>query len=146
MEIEGVTRKILMQAPKNGFFYVLDRVTGEFISGENFTPMNWATGLDETGRPIENPKARYGETGEPFVALPGPSGAHNWHSMSYSPDTGLVYIPAQEVVFPLIPDPEFKPLKKAWNLGLKPLDFPNPTSKTELEAVNKTLKLSLIHI
>jgi len=140
MEIEGVTRKILMQAPKNGFFYVLDRVTGEFISGENFTPMNWATGLDETGRPIENPKARYGETGEPFVALPGPSGAHNWHSMSYSPDTGLVYIPAQEVVFPLIPDPEFKPLKKAWNLGLKPLDFPNPTSKTELEAVNKTLK------
>ena len=60
IEIEGVTRKVLMQAPKNGFFYVLDRVSGEFISGENFTPINWATGLDATGRPIENPKARYG--------------------------------------------------------------------------------------
>ena len=140
IEIEGVTRKVLMQAPKNGFFYVLDRATGEFISGEAFTPMNWAVGLDETGRPIENPKARFGETGEIFVASPGPSGAHNWHSMSYSPETGLVYIPTQEVGFPMEPDPEFKPLDKAWNLGLKPLDFPLPKDKEALEAINTTMK------
>ena len=140
IEIRGVMRKVLMQAPKNGFFYVLDRATGEFISGEAFSPMNWATGLDETGRPIENPEARYGTTGGVFVASPGPSGAHNWHSMSYSPDTGLVYIPTQEVVFPMIPDPDAKPLKQAWNLGLKPIDFPLPTKTEDLEAINTTMK------
>ena len=140
IEIDGTPRKVLMQAPKNGFFYVIDRVTGAFISGKNFVPINWATGLDEAGRPIENPKARYDQTGEAFIAVPGPSGAHNWHSMSYSPDTGLVYIPAQETAFPMESPAEFTPLEKAWNLGLKPIDAPLRTSKTELEAINTTRK------
>ena len=140
MEIDGAPRKVLMQAPKNGFFYVLDRVTGEFISGENFVPINWASGLDEAGRPIENPKARYDQAGEAFIVAPGPSGAHNWHSMSYSPDTGLVYIPAQETAFPMESPAEFTPLEKAWNLGLKPTDAALPVRKTELEAINTTRK------
>ena len=140
MDIDGTPRKVLMQAPKNGFFYVIDRVTGEFISGKNFVPINWATGLDEAGRPIENPKARYDQTGEAFIAVPGPSGAHNWHSMSYSPDTGLVYIPAQETAFPMESPADFTPLEKAWNLGIKPIDAPLSTRKTELEAINTTRK------
>ena len=77
LEIEGQTRQVIMQAPKNGFFYVIDRATGEFISANNFVPVNWATSIDpETGRPIEVPEARYG-TKEPYFQTPGPLGAHN---------------------------------------------------------------------
>ncbi len=84
-----------MQAPKNGFFYVLDRVTGEFISGKNYVNVTWTSGLDpKTGRPAMIPEARY--LREPAMVAPGPVGAHNWYPMSYSPLTGLVYIPALE--------------------------------------------------
>ncbi len=94
IEIGGETRNVIMQAPKNGFFYVLDRATGELISAEPFTEISWATGVDlETGRAIENPAARFYRTGEPFVSRQNPNGAHTWHSMSYSPETGLVYFP-----------------------------------------------------
>jgi alcohol dehydrogenase (cytochrome c)/quinohemoprotein ethanol dehydrogenase len=76
LTINGKPRKVLMQAPKNGFFYVLDRKTGEFLSGKNFVPANWATGLDpKTGRPNENPEARYYKTGKPWIGSPG-AGAH----------------------------------------------------------------------
>ena len=95
--IDGETRKVLLQAPKNGFFYVIDRVTGEFISANNFVEVNWATGIDsETGRPIENPAARFYRTeAQEFRLKPlGTVGAHNWHPMSFSPVTGLVYLPA----------------------------------------------------
>jgi quinohemoprotein ethanol dehydrogenase len=93
--IGGRTRQVLMQAPKNGFFYVLDRATGELISAQAFVPINWATGVDmATGRPIENPAARYGLT--PVMVSPGPGGAHNWNPMAYSPLTGLVYLPVTE--------------------------------------------------
>jgi quinohemoprotein ethanol dehydrogenase len=93
--IGGRTRKVLMQAPKNGFFYVLDRATGELISAETIAPINWATGIDRaTGRPIENPAARYGVT--PVMVSPGAGGAHNWNPMAFSPLTGLVYVPVTE--------------------------------------------------
>ena len=93
--IDGRERKVLMQAPKNGFFYVIDRVTGAFISAEEFAEVTWASGIDpETGRPIEAPNARYTRTGGAWLA-PGPFGAHNWHAMSWNPNTGLVYIPGQ---------------------------------------------------
>ncbi|MFT5611262.1 MAG: quinohemoprotein ethanol dehydrogenase, partial [Polaribacter sp.] len=96
LEIDGAQRKVIMQAPKNGFFYVIDRTNGEFISAQNFVEVNWATHIDQTtGRPVEIPAARYSGKA-PYLQLPGPLGAHNWHPMSYSPDTGLVYIPAQE--------------------------------------------------
>ena len=93
--IGGRTRKVLMQAPKNGFFYVLDRATGELISAEKIAPINWATHVDlATGRPVENPAARYGMT--PVMVSPGAGGAHNWNPMAFSPLTGLVYVPVTE--------------------------------------------------
>ncbi len=95
IEVGGKPRKVLMQAPKNGFFYVLDRQTGELISAEKIAPINWATSVDmKTGRPVENPQARYGTT--PVMVSPGAGGAHNWNPMAYSPLTGLVYVPVTE--------------------------------------------------
>ncbi len=93
LQIDGRMRKVLMQAPKDGFFYVLDRATGQFISGKAFAAVTWATGLDQHGEPLVNPDAWYLQA--PFVGIPGPPGAHNWYPMSFDPMTGLVYIPTQ---------------------------------------------------
>jgi quinohemoprotein ethanol dehydrogenase len=93
LEIEGRARKVILHAPKTGFFYVIDRTTGELISAEPFTKTTWASHIDmETGRPVEVPGARY-EDGEAEVT-PGPAGAHSWHAMSFNPGTGLAYYPA----------------------------------------------------
>ena len=90
LEIDGRVRKVLMQAPKNGFFYVLDRVTGELLSANKFAAVTWASRVDmETGRPVVTAQADYDAA--PKVILPGPGGGHNWQPMAYSPDTGLVY-------------------------------------------------------
>ncbi|HEY5665547.1 MAG TPA: PQQ-dependent dehydrogenase, methanol/ethanol family [Gammaproteobacteria bacterium] len=106
LTIDGRERQILMQAPKNAFFYVLDRVTGELISAEEFAPNFWASHVDlATGRPVINPEAFYDT--EPVLMTPSPPGAHNWQPMSYSPLTGLVYFPAQEVWMPYARDPNF---------------------------------------
>ncbi len=96
LEIDGAERKVLMHAPKNGFFYVLDRQSGELISAEKLGKVTWAERVDlATGRPVEVPGARY-ENGEALI-WPGPNGVHNWHPMAFSPDTGLVYIPTREM-------------------------------------------------
>ncbi|MAC99544.1 MAG: PQQ-dependent dehydrogenase, methanol/ethanol family [Pseudomonadales bacterium] len=96
LEIDGKPRQVIMQAPKNGFFYVLDRATGELLSAEKFGKVTWAERIDmATGRPVEAPNARY--ENEPALIWPSPFGAHNWHSMSYSPLTGLVSLPYQEI-------------------------------------------------
>jgi len=117
--IAGKPRHVLMQAPKDGFFYVLDRATGEFISGTPYAAVNWATRLDpKSGRPTEAPQARYGESGKPWSALPGPGGGHNWMPMSYSPQTGLVYIPANDMGFVYIGDRHFKARTFGWNTGI----------------------------
>jgi quinohemoprotein ethanol dehydrogenase len=98
LTINGRQRKVIMQANKGGFFYVLDRITGEFISGEPWVQLNWAKGLDpKTGRPIVNPEARYGK--DPVSIFPGPGGAHNWAPMAFNPATGLVYIPTSASTF-----------------------------------------------
>jgi PQQ-dependent dehydrogenase (methanol/ethanol family) len=90
--IDGVVRKVLMQAPKNGFFYVIDRTDGKLISATAYTTITWAKGVDmKTGKPIENPGVRYAKN--PSVLIPGPVGAHNWQPMAFNPDTGLVYLP-----------------------------------------------------
>ena len=108
MEIGGRTRHVLMQAPKNGFFYVLDRETGELISANTIAPISWASGIDmATGRPIENPEARYGEL--PVMVSPGAGGAHNWNPMAYSPLTGLAYIPVTETYMAYAADPDYDP-------------------------------------
>ena len=96
LKIKGQMRHVLMQAPKTGFYYVWDAKTGKLISAEKFAPANWASRIDpKTGRPVENPDVRYSET-KAAVVQPAPLGAHNWHPMSYSPRTGLVYIPVTE--------------------------------------------------
>ena len=95
LEIDNRQRKVLMQAPKNGFFYVIDRTNGDFISGEPFVYTNWAKEIDyQTGRPIESPFARYKDVNAQIA--PHPIGGHNWHPMAYNKSTGLVYIPARE--------------------------------------------------
>ncbi len=118
MEIDGRARQVLMQAPKNGFFYVLDRATGEFISAEPYIPLNWATGMDENGRPIENPQTRVDVTGQPALVMPGPLGGHNWHPMAYHPGENLVYIPAFEAAMLYAPEAGWKPdRKRGFNIG-----------------------------
>ncbi len=96
LQIDGDQRKVLMQAPKNGFFYVLDRVSGKVISAENYVFTNWASHIDLTsGRPVVNDLGNY-SLHERYV-FPSPAGGHNWQPMSFSPDTGLVYFSAREV-------------------------------------------------
>lgn len=96
VEIGGRKRDVLMQAPKNGFFYVLDRRTGALISAAPFARTTWASRIDPaSGRPVENPGIRYHGKGK-FELWPGVRGAHSWLPQSYSPRTGLVYIPVIE--------------------------------------------------
>ena len=119
LELAGVQRQVIMQAPKNGFFYVLDRKTGELLSAKPFVPINWATHVDiDSGRPVLNPAAEYWKTGELAMVTPAFLGAHNWHPMSFSPDTGLVYLPAQEIAAPYLSDDQQPRKKMAVNLGL----------------------------
>jgi quinohemoprotein ethanol dehydrogenase len=96
--IENKPRKVLMQAPKNGFFYVIDRANGELISARNFVPVNWATHIDmKTGTPVLTEQGWYKE--EPKFIFPFMAGGHNWPPMSYSTQTGLVYIPTLDAGF-----------------------------------------------
>jgi alcohol dehydrogenase (cytochrome c)/quinohemoprotein ethanol dehydrogenase len=120
LKVDGTLRQVLMQANKNGFFYVLDRKTGALISAKAIVPVTWASGVDlKTGRPIENKEARYSETGKPVDVKPGPLGAHNWQPMAFNLKTGLVYIPAQQVPIRYTPLPVM-PIAPGWNLGVAP--------------------------
>jgi quinohemoprotein ethanol dehydrogenase len=108
LKIDNKPRKVILHAPKNGFFYVLDRTNGKFISAKNFVEVNWATGYDKDGRPMVNPAAR--ATDKPFEVIPTAFGARNWHPMSFNPQTGLVYMPVQGVPLTLMDD-------KAWSMN-----------------------------
>jgi PQQ-dependent dehydrogenase (methanol/ethanol family) len=123
LTIDGQVRKVAMQAPKNGFFYVIDRTNGTFISAGAYAPQNWAERIDPvSGRPVEKPGARYVD-GSALI-LPSGIGAHAWMPMSYSPKTGLVYIPAME--YPIVysnQDP-FEIHPGRWNTGVAFLDPP----------------------
>jgi quinohemoprotein ethanol dehydrogenase len=104
LTIDGRPRKVLMQAPTNGFFYVLDRETGKLISAEKISKATWASHIDlQSGRPVELPGIRY-ENG-PVVIWPWTAGAHNWQAMSYSSQTGLVYVPTMQLGFRFTPAP-----------------------------------------
>ena len=121
LTLDGTARQVLMQANKNGFFYVLDRKTGALLSAEPFSKLNWAARVDmKTGRPVENADADYAK--EPKVVWPGAMGAHNWQSMAFHPGTGLVYIPEQEAPWVYIADPNAKYEPRVWNtaLGIPP--------------------------
>ena len=119
LTIAGRERKVIIQAPKNGFFYVVDRLTGELISASAFADdLTWALGVDvDTGRPIEKPEARYGRTGQGIYLSPGPTGAHNWQPMSWNPGTGLVYLPAQNSNSYYARADTFEYRQGVWNTG-----------------------------
>ena len=91
LSIGGAQHRVVMQANKNGFFYVIDRENGSLISAHTYAPVNWATGIDSNGRPVENPAAR--KLKDAVLVQPSAEGAHNWNPMSFSPTTGLVYVP-----------------------------------------------------
>jgi alcohol dehydrogenase (cytochrome c)/quinohemoprotein ethanol dehydrogenase len=110
LTINGQKRHVLLHAPKNGVFYVIDAKSGQFISAKPFVPVNWVNGFDsKTGRPQINPAARYEKSDKPFISLPGAGGAHSWNPVSFSPTTGLVYIPVNIAAFPYAAAPNWKP-------------------------------------
>ncbi|MGY2485394.1 PQQ-dependent dehydrogenase, methanol/ethanol family [Cupriavidus sp. CP313] len=135
LKIDGRPRKVILHAPKNGFFFVLDRTNGQFISAKNYVDVNWTTGYGKDGRPAEVAEAR--ATDQRYDAIPGPYGGHNWQSMSFNPQTGLVYVPAQNVPANLMDDKRWvfndnKPGapqgNTGWNTG-KLLGSPSPANK-----------------
>lgn len=109
LPINGGARKVVMHAPKDGFFYVLDRMTGELLSAEPWVTVNWSSGVNmKTGRPVINPEAFYG--GDAVAVMPGPGGGHVWPPWSYNPKTGLVYIPSTiGTTYNYAADPKFVP-------------------------------------
>ena len=130
LTIDGKLRHVLMHAPKNGFFYVMDRETGKLISAEKYGLTTWADHIDmKTGRPVENPGARYVDK---MAAIePSPFGAHNWQPMTYNPDTGLVYIPAMDGNNLFMSQTDFTYRPGAWNTGV---DFAG-LSRATLQAI-----------
>jgi glucose dehydrogenase/mono/diheme cytochrome c family protein len=129
LPIDGRRRKVALQAPKNGFFYLVDRENGQLISARPFLPMfatkstpagaplSWAYAVDQaSGRPVENPEARYSSGSA--VVRPGPFGAHNWHPMAFSPETGLVYLPAHDMAFGYVHDANPVTRNGFYNLGV----------------------------
>ena len=116
LEIDGKERKVIMQAPKNGFFYVIDRETGEFISANNYVPVSWASHIDpETGRPVITDN-NYKD--KPVVQFPSPLGGHNWQPMCYHRETGYVYIPSRELSFLYSHEEDFEYEPGHWNVGI----------------------------
>ena len=114
LTIDGQPRKVVMQAAKNGFFYVIDRTNGKLISAKNYVPVTWAKGVDPTtGKPIEVGDDHY--KAAPTVMMPSSFGGHNWHPMSFSPKTGLVYLPAQEVPGVYGTDDKYAYAPNQWN-------------------------------
>jgi PQQ-dependent dehydrogenase (methanol/ethanol family) len=129
--IDGLNRRVLLHAPKNGFFYVIDAGSGELLSATPFMPQNWTTGVDmTTGRPIPVEAARFDKTGLPAMVMPGPQGAHSWHPMSYSPETGYVYLPASESGYVFSSPEDFTPVQGGVNTGM---GFATPEQREGLE-------------
>ncbi|MGQ0501873.1 MAG: PQQ-dependent dehydrogenase, methanol/ethanol family [Panacagrimonas sp.] len=142
LKVGEETRKVLMQAPKNGFFYVLDRATGKLLSADKYSKVTWASHVDlKTGRPVETKDGDW--TRKAKLIYPSPLGAHNWQPMSFNPTTGLVYIPMQEA--PALYEPDnarsFRG-KGTWNLGMTPIALPE--SAKELQGVQDLYKGFLV--
>jgi PQQ-dependent dehydrogenase (methanol/ethanol family) len=141
LRIDGQLRQVLLHAPKNGFFYVLDRATGKLLSAKPFTRVTWATGIDlQTGRPIESPEAQYEGSDKPSVVSPGPGGAHSWQPASYSPDTGLVYFPVLEAGFAYKSAEHFSHNTLAWNTGIDPVAAGLPQDPNIKKAILGSIK------
>ena len=127
LEIEGKLRKVMLQAPKNGFFYVIDRADGRLYSANNFSTVTWAEKIDlKTGRPVVNPAAFYQDAANRTATIyPTGLGAHSWHPMSFHPGTGLVYIPAIDLpsTYSAVADEEGNLAGVQWHpIALEPTD------------------------
>jgi PQQ-dependent dehydrogenase (methanol/ethanol family) len=141
--IGGESRKVLMQANKNGFYYVLDRLTGKLISAKQFVNITWATDVDmKTGRPVEIPGARYEKA--PSSLTPSFDGAHSWHSMAFSPQTGLVYIPVMNDGATFTRDDHYRYRPRRLNPGFALDDIMLPTDKEVLKAIKASNNGSLV--
>jgi quinohemoprotein ethanol dehydrogenase len=141
LSLDGQVRQVLLHAPKNGFFYVLDRATGKLISAKPFTPVTWATGIDmKTGRPIESPAAQYERSDKPALVSPGPGGAHSWHPASYSPQTGLVYFPVLEAGFAYKTASHFRHSLLAFNTGTDGVAAGMPQAPEVKKAILSSIK------
>jgi alcohol dehydrogenase (cytochrome c)/quinohemoprotein ethanol dehydrogenase len=143
LTIDGRRRKVILHAPKNGFFYIIDRTRGTLISAEKFAPVNWAERIDRTtGRPVENPEARFAAGA--FFAASGGSGAHNWQPMSFDPRSGLVYLPVQLVPQIYARDPGFVYRPQLWNTGVGFATLPEPKTPADAETMRKPPASSLV--
>ncbi|MDE0840972.1 MAG: PQQ-dependent dehydrogenase, methanol/ethanol family [Porticoccaceae bacterium] len=128
LNIDGKPRSVIMQAPKNGFFYVLDRATGELLSADAYAHINWASHVDmKTGRPVETEYADYQKNGGSYI-WPSGYGAHNWQPMSYSQNTGLMYIPVQNIPAYLSAASEVTYRINHWNTGVDFNEVRDPKS------------------
>jgi quinohemoprotein ethanol dehydrogenase len=139
LTIDGKPRKVLMQAPKNGHYYLIDRASGEFLSGTPFVKVTWTKGLDpKTGRPVEADGVRYSENNTPSMQQPGPLGGHNWQPMSFSTKTGLAYIPAIESGFTYAAaDKGYQFHQGAPNMGIHPIKTAVPDDPAIIEQARK---------
>jgi len=145
LRIDGQLRQVLLHAPKNGFFYVLDRATGKLLSARPFTHVTWATGIDlQTGRPIESPDARYEVGNKTSVVSPGPGGAHSWQPASFSPDTGLVYFPVLESGFAYKSAEHFSHNAFSMNTGTDPVAAGMPQDPKIKKAILGSVKGHLL--
>ncbi len=143
LPIDGKPRKVVMQANKNGFFYVIDRATGHLLSAKNYVTTTWASSIDlKTGRPNETADGRYRD--KPAVVSPAPYGGHNWQPMAFDPGRGLVFIPAMDVPQLYGVDANYKYREGAWNLGLDTAIWALPDDKAQRQAMKAMLKGELI--
>jgi quinohemoprotein ethanol dehydrogenase len=141
LPVKGKQRPVLLTASKNGYFYVIDRETGKFVSANNFVRANWADHIDpQTGRPVENPAASY-TSGGPTLVFPGPVGGHATQAMSFSPRTHLAYFPATDLGYiyaaPNMDPASWKPkpgMQINAGTGLRPTELVVPPAKSELVA------------
>jgi alcohol dehydrogenase (cytochrome c)/quinohemoprotein ethanol dehydrogenase len=118
LKLDEDVRHVLIHAPKNGVFYVIDAASGKLLSGKPFVDVNWMTGIDAIGRVIVNPMSDYASTHAVWLGHPGALGAHSWQPMAFNRDTGLAYIPVQENAGVYVSDPNFKPKPLGMNVGI----------------------------
>lgn len=147
LTIKGRLRHVLMQAPKDGYFYVLDRETGEFLSGTPYVPMSWSKGLDpKTGRPDIVPAARYAENKAPFMGLPSPAGGHSWQPMSWDPGRHLVFLPTAEMPYGYVSlkAGEFAYDPRGWNTGQDPEKSSMPEDPAVRAQIRKMMHGALV--
>jgi quinohemoprotein ethanol dehydrogenase len=141
LKIDGQLRQVLLHAPKNGFFYVVDRATGKLLSAKPYAHVTWATAIDlQTGRPVESPDAQYETSQKASLVSPGPGGAHSWQPVSYNPQTGLVYFPVLEAIFPYKTAEKFAHNPLAFNTGTNPVAAGMPQESNVKKAILGSIK------